>query len=70
MPAGEVLETAHFLLICLLSSSLTIHFAGKLLEGEGAGVFCSCGCSPNRSWRPSSVTARARNARLNLPNTG
>jgi cytochrome c oxidase subunit 3 len=29
---GEVLETPIFYTICLLSSSLTIHFAGKLLE--------------------------------------
>jgi len=35
---GEVLETPIFYTICLLSSSLTIHFAGKLLErGRRAG---------------------------------
>src|SRR5712692_7466012 len=34
----EVLETPIFYTICLLSSSLTIHFAGKLLErGRRAG---------------------------------
>src|ERR1700739_1957527 len=35
----EVLETPIFYTICLLSSSLTIHFAGKLLEGGRRGAF-------------------------------
>src|SRR5258706_15277115 len=35
----EVLETPIFYTICLLSSSLTIHFAGKLLEGGRRGTF-------------------------------
>jgi cytochrome c oxidase subunit 3 len=35
----EVLETPIFYTICLLSSSLTIHFAGKLLERGWRGVF-------------------------------
>ena len=35
----EVLETPIFYAICLLSSSLTIHFAGKLLERGRRGVF-------------------------------
>ena len=35
----EVLETPIFYTICLLSSSLTIHFAGKLLERGRRGVF-------------------------------
>jgi len=35
----EVLETPIFYTICLLSSSLTIHFAGKLLEGGRRGGF-------------------------------
>jgi len=35
----EVLETPIFYTICLLSSSLTIHFAGKLLEGGRSGAF-------------------------------
>jgi cytochrome c oxidase subunit III len=35
----EVLETPIFYTICLLSSSLTIHFAGKLLEGGRRGPF-------------------------------
>ena len=35
----EVLETPIFYTICLLSSSLTIHFAGKLLERGYRGAF-------------------------------
>jgi cytochrome c oxidase subunit III len=35
----EVLETPIVYTICLLSSSLTIHFAGKLLERGRRGVF-------------------------------
>ncbi len=35
----EVLETPIFYTICLLSSSLTIHLAGKLLEGGRRGAF-------------------------------
>jgi cytochrome c oxidase subunit 3 len=35
----EVLETPIFYTICLLSSSLTIHFAGKLLEDGRRGAF-------------------------------
>jgi cytochrome c oxidase subunit III len=35
----EVLETPIFYTICLLSSSLTIHFAGKFLERGKRGAF-------------------------------
>jgi cytochrome c oxidase subunit 3 len=35
----EVLETPIFYTICLLSSSLTIHFAGKFLERSKRGAF-------------------------------
>src|SRR6202051_1857351 len=35
----EVLETPIFYTICLLSSSLTVHFAGKLLERGRRGIF-------------------------------
>src|ERR1700752_4600457 len=35
----EVLETPIFYTICLLSSSLTIHFAGKFLERGRGGAF-------------------------------
>ena len=35
----EVLETPIFYTICLLSSSLTIHFAGKFLERGRTGAF-------------------------------
>src|ERR1700739_1310984 len=35
----EVLETPIFYTICLLSSSLTIHLAGKFLEGGRRGPF-------------------------------
>jgi len=35
----EVLETPIFYTICLLSSSLTIHFAGRLLERGRRGTF-------------------------------
>ena len=35
----EVLETPIFYTICLLSSSLTIHFAGKVLERGRRGAF-------------------------------
>jgi cytochrome c oxidase subunit 3 len=35
----EVLETPIFYTICLLSSSLTIHFAGKFLERGWRGAF-------------------------------
>jgi len=37
----EVLETPIFYTICLLSSSLTIHFAGKFLERGRRGAFLS-----------------------------
>ena len=36
---GEVLETPIFYTVCLLSSSLTIHMAGKLLEGGRRAAF-------------------------------
>lgn len=36
---GEVLETPIFYTICLLSSSLTIHFAAKFLRNGKRGVF-------------------------------
>ena len=36
---GEVLETPIFYTICLLSSSLTIHFAGRSLERDRRGAF-------------------------------
>src|ERR1700677_2632272 len=36
---GQVLETPIFFTICLLSSSLTVHFAGKLLERGRHGAF-------------------------------
>src|SRR5215467_9386474 len=35
----EVLEIPIFYSICLLSSSLTIHFAGKFLERDSRGAF-------------------------------
>jgi cytochrome c oxidase subunit III len=35
----EVLETPIFFTVCLLSSSLTIHFAGKFLEKGKRGAF-------------------------------
>jgi cytochrome c oxidase subunit 3 len=38
----EVLETPIVYTICLLSSSLTIHFAGKLLERGRRGAFLLC----------------------------
>ena len=37
----EVLETPIFFTICLLSSSITIHFAGKFLERDRRGAFLS-----------------------------
>src|SRR5258708_9250390 len=36
---SEVLETPIFYTICLLSSSLTIHFASRFLERGGRGAF-------------------------------
>jgi cytochrome c oxidase subunit III len=39
---GEVLETPIFYSICLLSSSITIHFSEKLLERGKQGAFLSC----------------------------
>src|SRR5215471_2526999 len=36
---SEVLETPIFFTICLLSSSLTVHFAGKALERDNRRVF-------------------------------
>lgn len=38
---GEVLETPIFYTICLLSSSLTIHFAAKALARDRVGTFLS-----------------------------
>jgi cytochrome c oxidase subunit III len=37
----EVLETPIFITICLLSSSLTIHYAGKVLQRGKRGAFLS-----------------------------
>ena len=37
----EVLETPIFFTICLLSSSLTVHFAGRSLERNNRGAFLS-----------------------------
>src|ERR1700756_569591 len=37
----EVLETPIFFTICLLSSSLTVHFAGRSLERDNRGTFLS-----------------------------
>jgi cytochrome c oxidase subunit III len=37
----EVLETPIFFTICLLSSSLTVHYAGKFLERGKRGAFLS-----------------------------
>jgi cytochrome c oxidase subunit III len=37
----EVLETPIFFTICLLSSSLTIHYAGKFLQRDERGPFLS-----------------------------
>jgi len=37
----EVLETPIFFTICLLSSSLTIHYAGKFLQRGARGTFLS-----------------------------
>src|SRR6516225_563242 len=37
----EVLETPIFFTICLLSSSLTVHFAGRSLERNNRGTFLS-----------------------------
>jgi len=36
---SEVLETPIFFSVCLLSSSLTVHFAGKALERDNRRVF-------------------------------
>ena len=41
----EVLETPIFFTICLLSSSLTIHFAAKSLEHGKRARSLACGCS-------------------------
>jgi len=38
---GEVLETPVFYSICLLSSSITVHLAGRFLERGRQGVFLS-----------------------------
>jgi cytochrome c oxidase subunit 3/cytochrome o ubiquinol oxidase subunit 3 len=38
---GEVLETPVFYTICLWSSSLTVHFAGKFLDRARRGAFLS-----------------------------
>lgn len=38
-PSREVLETPVFYTICLLSSSLTIHFAAKALDGNRPRLF-------------------------------
>jgi len=38
---SEVLETPIFFTICLLSSSLTIHYAGKVLQRGERGAFLS-----------------------------
>src|SRR6266436_4764964 len=46
---GEVLETPIFYTICLLSSSLTIHFASRFLERGKRGAFFS-GRPTIRSW--------------------
>ncbi len=56
----EVLETPIFYTICLLSSSLTVHFAAKFLERGRRTAFSGCGPSHFFSVRSFS-TAPARN---------
>ena len=50
---GEVLETPIFYTICLLSSSLTIHFAGKLLERGRRGAFLTLWLVTIVGWQPA-----------------
>ena len=56
----EVLETPIFYTICLLSSSLTIHLAGKFLERGRRQHFSAYGCSRS-FWARSFSTALGRN---------
>ena len=56
----EVLETPIFYTICLLSSSLTIHFAQGLWSAASEAHSLDCGFS-RLSWVLSFCTALARN---------
>ena len=57
----EVLETPIFFTICLLSSSLTIHLAAKLLERGRRGAFLGFWLLTIRSGQLCSCMAPARN---------
>ena len=61
----EVLETPIFFTVCLLSSSLTIHFAGKYLERGKHGAFLSLWLS-RLFWAAFSVWHRAGMAPADL----
>ena len=57
----DVLEVPIFYTICLLSSSVTIHLAGRRLErNESRTLSRACGCSP-LCLEPSSCSAPRRN---------
>ena len=51
----EVLETPVFYTICLLSSSITVHFAAKSLERGKQAAFLASVVFDHSSWRPFSV---------------
>ena len=57
----EVLETPVFYTICLLSSSLTIHFAAKSLERDRVGRISRLMAAHHRSGRLVFVWHRRRN---------
>ena len=57
----EVLETPIFYTICLLSSSFTIHFAGKLLERGRRGAFLRLLAAHDSYWVRSFSMAPGRN---------
>ena len=57
----DVLEVPIFYTICLLSSSLTIHLAGKRLERDERERVPRAVAAHDRAWRPVHVSARRRN---------
>ena len=57
----EVLETPIFYTICLLSSSLTIHFAAKSLARDRVGRISRLMGAHYRSWAACFCMAPARN---------
>ena len=65
----QVLEPPIFYTICLLSSSLTIHFAAKSLKRDRVAAFLGLMAAHHRSGRLIFVRHRHGMAQADLPST-